>query len=308
MTIEATIGSTTRSATTGSAGTATVTQIPTGTVSVRATAEGFGGGTAQNVTVNANATTNVTFTLERPPPPPPATGQIAATVVDQFDAPINGVTITATIDNTTRTATTGSAGTATVTQVPAGSVSVTASADGLVDPPAQTVTVTEDGTANVEFTMQRVVEAAGGISRAVVEDPLSVNGDTFTFRISVIVIDENFNPVPGLTASAFSLADCTPVQPEFPERPDCVRFGSPGDDAPYTVANATPAEFQEIADPPGPVPYAAGLLFDSSASIADSDPTDARIFATKEYLNDVATPDLVMLAAFADQEARRAAQ
>ena len=28
-------------------------------------------------------------------PPPPDTGEIAATVVDQFDAPINGVTITA---------------------------------------------------------------------------------------------------------------------------------------------------------------------------------------------------------------------
>ena len=95
-------------------------------------------------------------------PPPPDTGEIAATVVDQFDAPINGVTITA----GSRTATTGSAGTATVTQVPTGSVSVTASADGLADPPAQTVTVTEGGTANVEFTMQRVIEAAGGISKA----------------------------------------------------------------------------------------------------------------------------------------------
>lgn len=238
-------------------------------------------------------------------PPPPDTGEIAATVVDQFDAPINGVTITATIDNTTRTASTGSAGTATVTQVPTGSVSVTASAEGLVDPPPQTVTVTENGTANVEFTMERVVEAAGGISKAVVEDPLT-DGSTFTFRIGVIVIDQNFNPVPGLTASAFSLSDCTPVQPEFPERPDCVRFGSPGDDAPYTVENENdmPAEFDEIV-PPARVPYAAGLLFDSSASMADSDPTDARIFATKEYLNDVATPDLVMLAAFADQAARQ---
>ena len=46
------------------------------------------------------------------PPPPPDTGEIAATVVDQFDAPINGVTITA----GSRTATTGSAGTATVTR------------------------------------------------------------------------------------------------------------------------------------------------------------------------------------------------
>jgi len=235
-------------------------------------------------------------------PPPPDTGEIAATVVDQFDAPINGVTITATIDTTTRTASTGSAGTATVTQVPTGSVSVTASAVGLADPPAQTVTVTQGGTANVEFTMQRVTEATGGISMAV---PVALNADesTFTFRVRVIVIDENFNPVSGLTASAFTLPDCfeeTEVAP-VPLHPNCVRHNVPAGDADYTVANATPASFR-LVDPAGPVPYAAGLLFDSSDSISESDPTDARIFATKEFLNDltVGGSDSVMLAAFAN--------
>src|SRR5262245_22906323 len=233
-------------------------------------------------------------------PPPTPTGSVAATVIDQFGAPINGVTISA----GGRTATTGSAGTATVTQVPTGSVSVTAHAEGLVDPAPQTANVTENRTANGSFTMQRVVEAAGAIVKAIVEDPLG-DGSSFTFRIGVIVVDDDFNPVPGLTASAFTLANCNPITPENPERPNCVRHGSPSNDAAYTVANATPAEFQEITDPPGPVPYAAGLLFDSSASIADSDPTDARIFATKEYLNDVVTPDTVMLAAFADQDQRQ---
>jgi hypothetical protein len=229
----------------------------------------------------------------------PPTGQIAATVVDQFDAPINAVTITATIGSTTRTATTGADGTATVTQVPTGAVSVTASAEGLVDPPAQTVTVNADATATVSFEMERVVEATGGISRAVADGALSGDGSSFTFRLRVIVIDQNFNPVPGLTVSAFTLADCEPVTPEFPERPDCVRSSSGGFDAAYTVANATPASFAVI-DPTGPVPYAAGLLFDSSDSIRDTDPTDARIFATKEFLNDIGSGDLVMLAAFAD--------
>src|SRR5687767_12701743 len=149
---------------------------------------------------------------------------IAATVVDQFDAPINGVTITA----GSRTATTGSAGTATVTQVPTGSVSVTASADGLADPPAQTVTVTEGETANVAFTMQRVTEGTGGISGAGQEGGTS-GGSSFTFRVRVYVIDQDFNPVPGLTASAFTLADCTPVS-ESPEHPDCVRHSNPAGD------------------------------------------------------------------------------
>ena len=140
-------------------------------------------------------------------PPPPDTGEIAATVVDQFDAPINGVTITA----GSRTATTGSAGTATVTQVPTGSVSVTASADGLADPPAQTVTVTEGGTANVEFTMQRVTEGTGGIGRRRSGGRCTPTGPASHSACGVIVIDQDFNPVPGLTASAFTLADCTPV-------------------------------------------------------------------------------------------------
>ena len=86
---------------------------------------------------------------------------------------------------------------------------------------------------------------------------------------------------------------------ESPEQPDCVRHGNPASDAAYTVANATPADVPEWTRP-GPVPYAAGLLFDSSESIGESDPTDARIFATKEFLNDVGSGNVVMLAAFAD--------
>jgi hypothetical protein len=234
-------------------------------------------------------------------PPPPDTGEIAATVVDQFDAPINGVTITA----GSRTATTGSAGTATVTQVPTGSVSVTASADGLADPPAQTVTVTDGGTATVEFIMQRVVEAAGGITKAEAVGPPNAEGSRITLRIGVIVFDESFTPVSELDDSAFTLPNCAPVD-ENPPRADCVRgIDSPGFDAPYTVVNVNgiPSNFSSVAAT-GPVSYAAGLLFDSSESMADSDPTDARIFATKEYLNDIGTDDSVMLAAFADQEQR----
>ena len=62
---------------------------------------------------------------------------------DQFNAPINGVTITASIGSTTRSSTTGADGTATVTQVPTGTVSVTATAEGLTGGDAQNVTVNE---------------------------------------------------------------------------------------------------------------------------------------------------------------------
>lgn len=231
------------------------------------------------------------------PPPEPA-GEIHATAVDdQFNTPIEGVTITA----GTRTSTTGADGTATVAQVPTGSVSVTAHAEGLIDPPAQTVTVNEDTPAEVTFRFQRVTEGTGGIAAAGAEGPPSLNGSSFTFRLRVIVIDQDFNPVPGLTASAFTLADCEPVT-TGPLRPECVRgIDNPGFDAAYTVPDATPTGFQAIPAPQA-VPYAAGLLFDSSESIADSDPTDARIFAAKEYLSNLPSGNLVMLAAFSDDD------
>jgi hypothetical protein len=236
------------------------------------------------------------------------TGQIAASVEDQFGAPVAGVTITATINDTPHTATTGNDGTATVTQVPTGSVTVTASADDVVEPPPQTVELAEDETENVAFTIQRVTEATGGISRAVRDPntPLDPEGDSFTFLLRVIVIDQDFNPVTGLQDTAFTLRDCAEeVEDPPPQRPNCVRDDVADVDDPYTVESDTPASFDEIGqgDLPAPVPYAAGLLFDSSLSIATSDPTDARIFATKEYLSDVDSGDLVMLAAFADDNA-----
>ncbi len=226
------------------------------------------------------------------------TGQIAATVVDQFDAPVNDVTIEATIGSTTRRATTGSDGTATVTQVPTGSVNVSATADGLVEPPAQTVTVNAGATTNVDFVIERVTNAAGGVTRAAADEP--TDGSSFTFRIRVFVIDEDFQPVTNLTGADFSLADCSEDDGD-PSQPHCVRGSTAGFDVDYTVANATPADFSFTdPDPDGPVPYAAAVLLDSSESIAETDPTDARIFANKVYLEDIGSNNRVMLAAFAD--------
>jgi hypothetical protein len=228
----------------------------------------------------------------------PETGQIEATVVDQFDAPVNGVRIEAEIDGSTHAATTGSDGTATVTQVPTGSVSVTASADGLVSPPAKTVNVSANATATVNFVIERVTQAAGGVTDAVTEGPCCGDGSTYTFRIRVLVIDQNFEPVPNLTAADFSLQDCDEAG-GTPSQPNCIRGDTTSDDADYTVANATPTGFQ-VLPPEGPVPYAAALLLDSSDSIKDTDPTDARIFANKAYLDGIGSNDRVMLAAFAD--------
>ena len=230
-------------------------------------------------------------------PPPDPTGQIAATVVDEFDAPISGATVSATVGSTTRTATTGASGTVTVTQVPTGTASVSASADGFIDSPDEDHPVTEDQTTNVTITLQRVAQATGGVVEALPAAPLG-NGTSYTFRLRVVVIDQDFEPVEGLTAGAFTLEDCTPVV-ESPENPDCVRDSTANFDAAYTVTSDTPANFAPV--PAGtPVPYAAALLLDSSGSIRMSDPTDARIFASKVFLGSLSGGDQAMLSAFAD--------
>jgi Carboxypeptidase regulatory-like domain len=231
------------------------------------------------------------------------TGTIAATVNDQFGTAVTGATVSATNGTTTRTATTAADGTGTVTLVPTGTASVTATAIGLTPSAPQSVTVNANATSNVTFTLQRVTEAAGGISAAVPAAPLSGDGSSFTFRLRVVVIDQNFNPVEGLTASAFTLAPCDPVT-EPPPKPDCVR-GNSGDitgsfDANYTVSGTSPTDFAAVAALPA-VPYAAGLLFDSSRSMRVSDESDARISASKVFLDDIGS-DLVMLAAFSDDD------
>jgi Carboxypeptidase regulatory-like domain/von Willebrand factor type A domain len=234
-------------------------------------------------------------------PPPDPTGQIAATVVDTFNAPINGATVTATAGTTTRTGTTAADGTGTVTQVPTGAVSVSATANGFSPSAAQNVTVNANAATTVTFTLQRVAQATGGVLTALPVALDTTTGSTYTFRMRIVVIDQDFDPVEGLAAAAFTLENCEHVV-ETPERPNCVRNSGPNFDADYTVSPATPANFEVLPPEPGsPFPYAAALLLDSSGSIRDSDPTDARIFAGKVFLGGVGSGDQVMLSAFADQ-------
>jgi hypothetical protein len=150
----------------------------------------------------------------------------------------------------------------------------------------------------VNFVIERVTQAAGGVTLAVAQEP--TDGSSFTFRMRVLVIDQDFEPVRNLTAADFTLADCSEDDGDS-SQPHCVRGGTAQFDVDYTVESATPAGFQFIdPDPDGPVPYAAALLLDSSESIATTDPTDARIFANKQYLEGIGNNDRVMLAAFAD--------
>jgi len=234
------------------------------------------------------------------PPPPPERGTVTATVLDDtFSTPISGATVTVTIGTTTLDETTGADGTATVNDVPVGSVTATASAPGFLTSAAQGKTVTANGTTDFDFTLERApAEAAGGVLTVLPVGSLDPNGRTFTFTMRVVIVDENFEHVPGLGDSNFSLAACTPVTVGS-SLPECVRGTQLANDHAYIVNTTPPGVLQQ--DPAGPPrPYAATMLLDQSGSIRGTDPTDARIFSTKVFLQGLGTSDRALLAAFAE--------
>jgi hypothetical protein len=72
-------------------------------------------------------------------------------------------------------------------------------------------------------------------------------------------------------------------------------------DRPYTVDNATAAAFTTVPASPE-VDYAATLMLDQSGSVNSTDPTGARLFSAKAFVQtvDAASGDAVLLSAFAD--------
>ena len=188
-------------------------------------------------------------------------------------------------------------------------MTVSATADGFVDSPAQGATVNANAATPVTIEMVRRAQAAGGVIGAT---PIETSGDgtSFKFRLRIIVVSQNepFSPIENLPATAFSLGDCNnagETEPVGPQLPNCVRDGIVQGQpfyAPYTVVSATPSPFTPVDGNATRTPYAAALLFDSSGSIGGpmgSDPTDARIFASKVFLGGAGDKQ-VMLSAFAD--------
>ena len=122
--------------------------------------------------------------------------------------------------------------------------------------------------------------------------------NTLEFEIQVVVVDENSSAVSGLTAGAFSLASCTPNAATV-DTPDCLSDGSTTFDAPYSVTGPGPApSFVQV---PGGIAkaYAAALLFDQSLSIKTNDPTDARLYSARVFLDGLGGSDRASLSALA---------
>ena len=187
----ATVTDGTRSATTDTNGNYTIYDVPEGTYTVTASADGYNS-VSQSVVVVSEDTTNLDFALTAI-----AYGAIDGTVTD-FDTgkPIEGATVT----DGTRSATTDSTGYYLITDVPEGDYTVTASATGYEDA-SQLVTVTGNSSTTENFALQAATEAT-----AVTVDSITYTTEGGRFNdkhlnIHVSVVDDLGNPVADASVS-----------------------------------------------------------------------------------------------------------
>lgn len=296
--VTVTVGSTTRSGTTAADGTFRFSALPVGSATVQVTRDLFlpFSGT---VTVQGASLASVTAALQR------RTGQVTAKVKERrFDTNVPNARVETTFEGFTVFGTTNASGEVTLNGVPTGSVPVGTSADGYVSAPQQTVTVAENAAAPVTFILDRVSQPGGGYTPPTDPPPPTNSGQTLVLSLEVVVVDQNGVPINNLTGADFTLRACTPAAGEPSE---CVRRTSSATfDAPYAPNPATgaPGSFQ-LVPPPTAVAYAASMLLDQSNSIVTNDPSDARVYASKVFLDSVAAGDQVALGAFAQGSGRR---
>ena len=221
-------------------------------------------------------------------------GLVKITAVDSFGGAIAGATITGP-QGSSKTDAQG--GALVVIGAPGSSATLTLSRATFAD---QSIPVSSTaGKINeVSVTLNRVTSAAGGSlsSRSGVAPTVSANGRQLTFEVELVVVDGNSQAIENLSAANFVLRTCTPDT--IDSVVDCVRGGSAGADVAYTPVQAAPDALGLIPGRPAQA-YAAGLLLDQSGSILQSDPTGARLFSTKSFLNGLGSDDRALLAAFA---------
>jgi hypothetical protein len=298
--VTVTAGATTKTETTPASGVVTFTNLPAGSATVNVERDLFRPYTTQGTIQGASAVA-LTAPMQR------RTGEVAATAKDTFDTGVVNARVEIVVEGQTLRGTTNASGVATIAGVPTGTVPVAISADGYLAEPSKSVTVAENATSNVGFELDRVTQPGGGYtppgggftpptSPPTVPVPPTNAGQTLELRLELVVVDENGIPINNLAAGDFSLLACTPVAGGTPE---CVRSPTdPAFDAAYTVANAVPGTFSVVA-PQAPAPYAVAMLLDQSGSVSTSDPTDARVFSSKVFLEKLGASDRVTLGVFA---------
>jgi len=230
------------------------------------------------------------------------TGSLEAHVTDEFDSPVSGARVEATVGGTARSGTTDASGVVTVGNIPVGNADVEVSL-ATFQSATTTANITDGGTARVDVELFRSRQAAGGVlTTSVVPGTISADGSSMTVRVRVVVVDDNSDAIENLTPADFALNDCTPSATV-----DCVRLDGSGSTAGYTVTDTTPdcapgsSATCTVAGQPLTA-QAAALMLDQSGSVGNnSDPTGARLFSAKEFLRTVTTSgdDFVLVSAFA---------
>lgn len=225
---------------------------------------------------------------------PVALGVVALTVTDRYGTAVAGALVVGPFGES---ATDAQGVTLVLTDVTGALAEVVVSLDSF-RPQALTVASTPGQVNGVAVTLDRETSAAGGSlgSRSGLLPTLDASGQSLSFEIELVVVGGDSKPIGNLSRSDFALRPCVPDPAS--ERADCVRGAAAGDDAPYVAVTATPETMTPV---PGGMPrtYATALLLDQSGSIAQTDPSAARLFSSKVFLDAMGAQDQALLAAFA---------
>ncbi len=219
---------------------------------------------------------------------------VKVTVKDDFGAPIAG----AAIDGAAKTEHTDTNGAALVSlDQPDLSTTLKVSRESFVDGSVAT-SAKRGQVKELQVVLKRATAPAGAslATRSGVPPSVDDTRRQLTFEIELVLVDGNAKPIENLEAAHFELLACTPSA--IAERADCVRGDGPADDKAYEPLPGAPAELTHVAGEPAR-PYAAALLMDQSGSIRDSDPTGARLYSAKAFMQSLGAEDRALLAAFA---------
>jgi hypothetical protein len=229
-----------------------------------------------------------------PPQTAEPLGLVQVQVSDRFGAAVPGALVSGPRGESMTT----EAGTAfVVTDSPNASANVRVTNDAFV-PKTKMVTSVPGQVSAVPIILQRATSPAGGslASRSGVLATLDSTRRSLTFEVELVVVDGESQPIDNLTAADFSLRPCVPDPAS--DRFECVRGSVATDDVAYVATTPNPISLTRIPGMPAR-PFASGLLIDQSGSIADTDPTGARLFASKVFVEALSGDDQVLLAAFA---------
>lgn len=226
---------------------------------------------------------------------PAALGLVKVTVSDLYGTKVAGATVL----GPQGPVTTDALGVALVSiDTPDGTAGVTVSHATFVDK-VLSATSTVGQVAEFNVTLARATTAAGGslTSRSGTLPSVDSAGQQMSFEIELVVVDGDANPITHLSAADFVLQACTPNPATA--QVDCVRGAGTDADVAYAPAAPRPEALTAVAGRAAR-PYAAALLLDQSGSIQQSDPTGARLFSSKAFLNGLGADDQALLTAFAD--------